>query len=64
MTAIESHAVPAVGEVAPDFTLPSTSGEKLTLSSLRGKPVLLAFFPLRVLGHLYGRAVRDARRSR
>lgn len=46
MTAIESHATPAVGQVAPDFTLPSTSGEKLTLSSLRGKPVLLAFFPL------------------
>jgi peroxiredoxin len=46
MTTIESHAVPAVGERAPDFTLPSTSGEKVTLSSLRGKPVLLAFFPL------------------
>ena len=37
MTAIESHAVPAVGQQAPDFTLPSTSGDKLTLSSLRGK---------------------------
>ncbi len=46
MTAIEPQATPAVGQVAPDFTLPSTSGEKLTLSSLRGKPVLLAFFPL------------------
>ena len=37
---------PSVGESAPDFTLASTAGEKLTLSSLRGKPVLLAFFPL------------------
>jgi len=37
---------PSIGERAPDFTLASTSGEKLTLSSLRGKPVLLAFFPL------------------
>jgi len=46
MTAIESRAVPAVGQDAPDFTLPSTSGEKVTLSSLRGKPVLIAFFPL------------------
>jgi peroxiredoxin len=46
MTAIESRAVPAVGQEAPDFTLPSTSGEKVTLSSLRGKPVLIAFFPL------------------
>lgn len=31
---------------APGFTLPSTAGEKVTLSSLRGKPVLVAFFPL------------------
>lgn len=46
MSATESQAVPVVGEVAPDFTLSSTSGEKVTLSSLRGKPVLLAFFPL------------------
>ena len=39
--------VPAVGETAPDFTLPSTSGEKVTLSSCRGQSnVLLAFFPL------------------
>ena len=46
MTTIESRAVPSVGQEAPDFTLPSTSGEKVTLSSLRGKPVLIAFFPL------------------
>ena len=41
-----SPPTPSVGERAPDFTLASTAGEKLTLSSLRGKPVLLAFFPL------------------
>jgi peroxiredoxin len=35
-----------VGEEAPDFTLPSTSGAQLTLSSLRGGRVLVAFFPL------------------
>jgi len=46
MTAVESHTVPAVGQRAPDFTLPSTSSEKVTLSSLRGKPVLIAFFPV------------------
>jgi peroxiredoxin len=36
-------ALPAVGSPAPDFTLPSTAG---TLSRLRGRNVLLAFFPL------------------
>lgn len=38
-------ASPAPGTPAPDFTLPSTSGEQVTLSALRGRPVLLAFFP-------------------
>jgi peroxiredoxin len=46
MTAISAASGPSVGESAPDFTLASTAGEKVTLSSLRGKPVLLAFFPL------------------
>lgn len=49
MSAISSSTQPAppqVGERAPDFTLPSTSGERVTLSQLRGKPVLIAFFPL------------------
>ena len=38
--------MPAVGSPAPDFTLPSTAGSDVTLSSLRGKNVLIAFFPL------------------
>jgi peroxiredoxin len=50
MSATASQTVPAVGQTAPDFTLPSTSGERLTLSALRGKPVLLAFFPLAFSG--------------
>lgn len=34
------------GEMAPDFTLPSTQGMPVKLSSLRGKSfVVLAFFP-------------------
>jgi hypothetical protein len=37
---------PKVGESAPDFTLPSVSGENVTLSSFRGKKnVLLTFLP-------------------
>jgi peroxiredoxin len=39
-------ALPEVGSPAPDFTLPSTAGGEVTLSSLRGKKVLIAFFPL------------------
>jgi peroxiredoxin len=46
MTVVGITSGPSVGQLAPDFTLASTAGEKLTLSSLRGKPVLLAFFPL------------------
>jgi peroxiredoxin len=35
------------GDPAPDFTLPSTVGEKVTLSDYRGKKnVILLFYPL------------------
>ena len=37
---------PTIGQPAPDFTLPSTSGHKVRLSDLKGTPVMLAFFPL------------------
>src|SRR5918997_7114044 len=39
-------SLPPPGTPAPDFTLPSTAGTDVTLSRLRGKNVLLAFFPL------------------
>jgi peroxiredoxin len=41
-----SQALPAVGTPAPDFTLASTADIDVTLSQLRGRTVLLAFFPL------------------
>ena len=33
------------GETAPDFALRSDAGEDITLSSLRGRPVVLYFYP-------------------
>lgn len=38
-------AMPTAGEMAPDFTAPTDSGEELTLSSLRGRNVVLYFYP-------------------
>ena len=33
------------GAQAPDFTLPNQDGEDVTLSELRGRPVVLYFYP-------------------
>ena len=33
------------GKKAPDFTLPSSEGGKVSLKKLRGKPVVLYFYP-------------------
>ena len=38
-------AVPAVGKKVPDFELPATGGETVRLSTLRGAPVVLYFYP-------------------
>ena len=35
----------AEGDAAPDFTLTSDSGDRVQLSGLRGKPVVLYFYP-------------------
>ena len=35
----------AVGDPAPDFTLPSDTGQEVTLSSLRGRKVIVYFYP-------------------
>jgi peroxiredoxin len=51
MTSTRLQNSPQVGDVAPDFTAPSTSGKDVSLSSFRGKRnVLLAFFPLAFTG--------------
>jgi peroxiredoxin len=42
----EVRVILKVGQPAPDFTLPSQLGKDVSLSSLRGKTVVLAFFPL------------------
>ena len=45
MTTTSAQAI-QVGQLAPDFTLTSTSGQPVTLSAYRGQQnVLLAFFP-------------------
>jgi peroxiredoxin Q/BCP len=35
----------AEGDSAPDFTLPDQNGNDVTLSELRGRPVVLYFYP-------------------
>ena len=51
-----------IGQDAPDFELPSHSGEKVKLSSFRGdKPVLLVFYPFTFTGVCQGElcSIRD-----
>lgn len=46
LTACSSAAaVPAVGTIAPDFTLKSQDGNPITLSKFRGQWVVLYFYP-------------------
>ena len=39
-----------IGDPAPDFTLKNQHGEEVSLSSLRGVPVVLVFFPFAFSG--------------
>ncbi|MEO0999482.1 MAG: thioredoxin-dependent thiol peroxidase [Pseudomonadota bacterium] len=40
-----ADAALAPGDEAPDFTLPASGGETVTLADLRGKTVVLYFYP-------------------
>jgi peroxiredoxin len=44
VTKIEATTL-APGTVAPDFTLPSTPDQSVSLSEFRGQPVVLVFYP-------------------
>jgi peroxiredoxin len=44
----------AVGDVAPDFTLKDQQGIDVTLSGLRGKPVVIVFYPFTFTGTCQG----------
>ena len=45
MTNESTTALPAVGEAAPDFTLPDDTGAMRTLSAERGQWLVLYFYP-------------------
>ncbi len=57
--------MPNVGEQAPDFTLPDQDKQPMTLGELRGRPVLLVFFPLAFSSTCQGElcAIRDDYRA-
>ena len=40
-----------VGQAAPDFTLVNENNEKVTLSEMKGTPVVLVFFPFAFSGN-------------
>jgi mycoredoxin-dependent peroxiredoxin len=52
-----------VGDIAPDFTLTNQHGEEISLSSFRGAPVVLVFFPFAFSGICTGEfaEIRDRR---
>ncbi|WP_409342947.1 thioredoxin-dependent thiol peroxidase [Paenibacillus sp. MBLB4367] len=41
----DERKLPALGEPAPDFELPASTGKKIKLSKLRGKKVVIYFYP-------------------
>jgi len=43
--AADNQTMPAVGQAAPTFTLPSQDGSQISLDSFKGKWVVLYFYP-------------------
>ena len=42
---LAAGARPEPGQTAPEFTLESSTGKQVSLKDLRGRSVVLAFFP-------------------
>ena len=42
---MQDYHEPRIGEVAPNFRLPSTDGKAVTLADFKGKNVVLYFYP-------------------
>ena len=45
-----THQGVRVGDIAPDFSLPNQFGEPVSLSGLRGNPVVVVFYPFAFSG--------------
>ena len=45
-----THQGVRVGDIAPDFSLPNQFGEPVSLSGLRGMPVVVVFYPFAFSG--------------
>lgn len=43
--AVTDHALPKEGEKAPSISLQAHTGEKMSLNSLKGNPVVVYFYP-------------------